>query len=361
MKVLKKIIAAVCVSALLLTFAGCHKKDETAVTVGDVKFTSAYYMCALIQADGTAKQKIKDMAAEDSSIDTSKDDYYYSQKIDGKDYQTWVKDEAISSLKEIAAYKIKCKEANLEISEADESGIQQYVDYYWNNYGYVDIYEPNGVSYSTYKQYYRDTYYSQRYFEYLYGSEGTKAVSEDEVKNYLYTNYAIADILAVSLSNLEDDAKAEKKQTVQGYADSIKNGSMTFEQAYVAENPSSANSETSSDENGPKDSRATLVGNDKTSSSYQTEHFDTIKAMATNEVKVIEESDGTGILLVVKKEISEDPYYLENMDMSVRHDMKDDEFEKETDSIVKSLKTTVSDYAVNRFKVKKIKYPETTA
>lgn len=364
MKLLKKIVAVLGAAALLLTFAGCHEKDEIAVTVGDVEFTSAYYMCAFIQADSEAMQRVEEMAEEDDSIDTSKDNYYYSQKIDGKDYQTYVKDETVSALKEIAAYKIKCKEVGVEISEEDEAGVQQYVEYYWSYGGYNELYEPNGVSYSTYMQYVKDSYYSQRYFEYLYGSEGTKAISDDEVKEHLSTNYAIADILAVTLSGLEDDEIAEKKQTLQGYADSIKNGSMTFEQAYIAENPSYSSSESeddSTDEASPKDELASLIGSDKTSSSYQTEHFDTIKAMATDEVKLIEESDGSGILLVVKKEILDDSYYLENLDMTIRHTIKDDELEEEIAAVVKSLKTTVNDYAVNRFKAKKIEYPETTA
>lgn len=57
MKNIKRIIAAVLVSVMALGFTACHKKDETAVTVGKVNFTSAYYMCALINADSEASQR----------------------------------------------------------------------------------------------------------------------------------------------------------------------------------------------------------------------------------------------------------------------------------------------------------------
>ena len=68
MKLLKKIAALLSTVAILLTFVGCHKKDEIAVTVNDVEFTSAYYMCAFIDADSQAQQKVKEMAEEDAAI-----------------------------------------------------------------------------------------------------------------------------------------------------------------------------------------------------------------------------------------------------------------------------------------------------
>ena len=42
MKNIKRIIAAALVSVMAFGFTACHKKDETAVTVGKVNFTSAY-------------------------------------------------------------------------------------------------------------------------------------------------------------------------------------------------------------------------------------------------------------------------------------------------------------------------------
>ena len=67
MKNIKRIIAAALVSVMALGFTACHKKDETAVTVGKVNFTSAYYMCALINADSEAKSKVKESLSDSKS------------------------------------------------------------------------------------------------------------------------------------------------------------------------------------------------------------------------------------------------------------------------------------------------------
>ena len=79
--------------------------------------------------------------------------------------------------------------------------------------------------------------------------------------------------------------------------------------------------------------------------------------MATNEIKIIELDDDAGIILVVKKDIKADPYYLENLDSTTRHLIADEEFEADIEKYADELELTVNDYAVNQFKVKKIKEP----
>lgn len=363
MKLFKKAVALLGAVAILLTFAGCHKKNEVAVTVNGVEFTSAYYMCAFLDADSQARNKIDEKAMEDDKIDTSKDGYYYSQKIDGKKYQEWVKDTAIESLKKIAAYKIKCDENKLKISNDDKLGVEQYASYYWSN-GYGAMYEPNGVSFETYKKYMLDSYYTQEYFEFLYGKEGKNAVSEDDIKKFLGENYLIANVLYTDLSQLKDEEKTEKVKTINGYADQLKAGTLTFEDAYYKEHPSEKKEETTTtteadkDKLVQKDKFATVMGSDKTQETYQDEFYAEAKKMAVGEVKVIEEKDGSAITILVKGDIMADPYYLENYDMTVRHDLKDKEYEKAIDEFVKTLKADVNSYAVDRFKAKKLVYPE---
>ena len=169
MKNIKRIFALALVLVMALTVTACHKKDEIAVKIGDVEFTSAYYMCALINANSEAKMRVQ----EELSESESKDDVdYYSKKIDDKDFVTWVEDTAVDSLKEIAAYKTLCKDNDLEISGEDVANAEAYASYYWSSYGYSLYFEPNGVGQSTYTQYMKDSYYSNLYFEHLYGEGG---------------------------------------------------------------------------------------------------------------------------------------------------------------------------------------------
>lgn len=388
MKNLKRILAAALVLAMALTAAACHPKDEIAVTVGDVEFTSAYYMCALINADSEAKSRVQEELSDDES---TTDIDYYSKKIDDKDYVTWVEDTAMDYLKKIAAYKTLCKENELELDKEEAENAEYYASYYWSSYGYSSYFEPNGVGEKTYTQYMKDSYYSELYFEHLYGEGGEKEIAADEVKDTMYKNFIIADMLQASFSGLEDDKITETKEQFEKYMEELKAGTKTFEEVYndyndideedtdtssgssstASSSESSSTESTSSDASSsegtasgseeeeeelePLDSYASILGAEDTV--YESEHFDTVNKMATNEIKIIELDDDAGIILVVKKDIKADPYYLENLDSTARHLIADEEFEADIEKYADELELTVNDYAVNQFKVKKIKEP----
>ncbi|MBR2489633.1 MAG: hypothetical protein IKB45_04095 [Clostridia bacterium] len=368
MKNLKRVLAMLLVAVLLFSFAGCHKKDEIAVTVGDVKFTSAYYMCALMSADGEAKTKVDEKLAEkeDSDSTSTEEVDYYSQKIDGKKYEEWVEERAIEMLKEIAAYKILCKENKLEIDKETASSAEMYASYYWSSYGYGAYYEPNGVGQATYTNFMKDSYYSELYFEHLYGKEGEKALAEDKVKSTIYDNFIIANVLEGAItSEMKDADKTALKTKFDGYLADLKAGKKTFEEIYKTHNnikdEEEKKEETTEDKTDeekpaePKDKYATILGAKETT--YESEHYDTVKAMATGEIKLIEKEDKSGYVLVVKQDIKADEYYLENLDSTARHMLADEEYEKTIADYVKGLKAEINKYATGQFKVKKIVEP----
>ncbi|MCQ2440864.1 MAG: hypothetical protein MJ076_03065 [Clostridia bacterium] len=358
MNFVKKLATAVLAISLVVCVTGCHKKNEVAVKIGDVKFTSAYYMCALINADTEARSKVEENLKDDEKADTSNINYY-SKKIDKKNYVDWVKDTAMESLKKIAAYKIKCKEAKIKLKEEDESNAKLYASYYWSNYGYSQIYEPNGVSEETFTNYMVDSYYSTRYFEHVYGKGGKKEIPADEVKSTMLENFVIADLIEVSFSEKEESEITTLKEQFNAYADALKNGTKDFETVYHEYNGEEGHTDEQQSEDGeskPLDSHATILGTEDTA--YASDRYDTVKAMAVNEVKIVEDENNAGLALIVKKDIEADPYYLDNLDLSIRQLVKQDEFNKDIEKFIKTLKTEKSDYAINQFKVKKIKYPE---
>lgn len=360
MKSFKKLIALTLALLMVLSFAGCHKKDEIAVTVGDVEFTSAYYMCALVNADSEAKSKIYEELTEEEQAEEID---YYSKKIDDKDFVTWVEDTALDTLKTVAAYKILCKENEIEPTEEDLSNAEMYATYYWSSYGYQAYFEPNGVSEATYKQYMKDSYYAETYFEHLYGAEGEKAISADDVKAKMLENFVTANILSGSYTTeMTDDQKTALKTQFEGYATALKDGSKTFKDVYNEYNEVEETEETAeettdeeSEEAKPQDEYASIIGAEDTG--YDAEYYEAVKAMNTGEIKVIELEDDAGIVLAVKQDINADPYYLETLDMTLRHLIKDEEFEKDIEEYAKDLETDINKFAVGQFKVKKIIEP----
>ena len=356
MKNIKRVFALALVLIMALAVTACHQKDEVAVKIGDIEFTSAYYMCALINADSEAKSKVQENLSEDESAD---DVDYYSKKIDDKDFVTWVEDTAMDSLKEIAAYKTLCKENDLEIPEEDAANAEAYASYYWSSYGYSAYFEPNGVGENTYTQYMKDSYYASVYFEHLYGEGGEKEIAADTVKTKLYENFVIADIIEVSFSDKEEDEITALKDKINGYAADLKSGKKTFEEVYKDYNGTTdeeeAEDETHTHEDHPKDEYASVLGSSDTA--YASDHYDDVKAMKVGEVKVIEHDDDEGLVLVIKQDISADEYYLDTLDMTVRHLIADEEYEKDIEEYAAKMDCDINNYAVKQFKVKKIVEP----
>lgn len=369
MKTIKKIAAIILICVMALTVIGCHPKGEIAVTINDYEFTSAYYMCALINAYYDGQTEVYNSLSEKEQQSGEEIDYF-SKKINDKDFETWVKDRAIEILKEIAYYKTVCKENKIELSDTDKTTTEYYATSLWASF--KELYEPNGVSEQTFKQYLIDgghssdvdyylsysgvslTDYKELYFQHLYGKNGTKAIPEKDLKNELYSNYVLADVIEVTFENNEsDEERKEIKEKFDKYASDLKKGKKTFKEVhedYYKDEEESHNHTTEKD--GPKDPYATLL--DSTSNNY----FADIKKMDIDDVKVFENEYKTNYTLVVKKDIKADDYYLKNLDLPLRHILKDEELTKETETKIKDMKAKIDDYAIDRFEVDAIIEPE---
>lgn len=357
MKNTRKIFALMLSVVMLFMFSGCHKQNEVALKVKDVEFTSAYYMTALVNANFEAQNKVyESLSDEEKQSQTSID--YFSKKIDGKKYSEWVKDTAIENLKRTAAYKILCEENKVELLKKVQENATMYASYYWSNYGESQYFEPNGVSFETYSQYLKDNVYLESHFDFVYGKNGEKAISEETVKTEMGKNFVIANVLEAGYEDgMTDAQKTELSNKIKNYEADLKSGKKTFEDVYKDYNGTTEETQTETDDgtSKPKDKYASVLGKEGTA--YESEHFETVEKMAVGEIRVIELEDKSGIMLVVKQDILADPYYLETLDSTVRHIIADEEYQKFIDEYVKDLKVTVNKFATNRFKVEKIVIP----
>ena len=228
MKLMKKILAISLVLIMAFSVIGCHKKDEIAVTVNGFEYTSAYYMCALINAytDGTSEIQaaLGDKATADLDV--------FEQNIGGKKFEEWVKNRAIDILKEVGTYQKLCKDAKVELSDDLMTQAQNTAYYMWAYYGYGQIYEPNGVSWNTFLQFTIDSFYKEAYFLHLYGEKGKNEIPTADVEAKLYKDFLIADMLEVTFQSETDKQKEEIKAKLDGYLKDLTEGKKTFEEVY---------------------------------------------------------------------------------------------------------------------------------
>lgn len=361
MNMLKRTFALMlCLILAIGCLAGCHEKGEIAVTIGDVEFTSGYYACALVFSDSEARTKVESALSAKGDLPDKID--YYEEKVENKDYVSWVEENALNTLKDIAAVKTLSAEAKFELDAETKSLSEEESDYLWESYGYKALLEPNGVSEQTFKEYMLDSYLMDKYFEYLYGKGGKKEIAADKLTKHLTDNYVIVNKLEVSFSSLKDEQKADKKEQFAGFEKALKDGTKTFEDIYLEYNEidkeNHKHEEPKEGELAPKDTHATILGSEETS--YASEHFKTAKEMAVGDVKLVTLESDAGLVLMVKADIAADPYYISELDLMLRDELEGENYSNDIEKHGKSLKCTVNDFSIGQFDVEDIEYPEVT-
>lgn len=364
MKMMKKIISLLLVLLMVFSFTACHKQNEVAVTIGGVKFTSAMYSYALLMADGEARTLVDEQLSSETeetteTTETTEAVDYYAQKIDDKSFVQWVEDRAIELLSEWAAYETLCKENNITLSEETISQADSYAEYYYSYYSAV--YSANGIGEETYKKMmYYDSYLNE-YFKFLYGKEGSKAVPEEDVKNSFNESYRVALILQTNTTELDETAIAEAKTKLEDYQSKI-NGGTSLVDAYNEFNGLTEESAATTGYSPAKEVKecASVVSNPEVDENYGVDFWADIKDLAAGESKIIEaESNGSKfVCLVYIIDSQSETTFLEEMDESIRWNLKNEEYTADIATYAKTLSVKKNKYAMGAFKVKDINYGE---
>lgn len=356
MKIFKKFASAIMVVCMLLTLCACHGKNEVALTIEGIDITSALYLNAFIESDAEAKQLVDEQVAE-SDTETTESTDYYSQQIDGVDFEDYVKEKTIELCKEYAFFQKLVDAGTIKLTDEQLKDVQTAASEYWSNYGYAYLYAANGVSYETYEKAFKYSYLSNEYFKYIYGKDGEQEVAESTIKDYFLENYVLAYPLSAAYEeNATDDKKQELKTKLEGYEKRLKNGE-DFEKIYLEHNNIKEEDHKHEEtEDGPKYQHATVLADKNLGSNYSATDFDEIYEMKVGETIIIENEEKTGLTLYVKLDINSDKYYFEQLKEEVLYLLKKDDFSSLILEKTKNFAVEKNNFAINRFDVEDIDY-----
>ena len=411
MKMLKKTLAVVLAIVFVLSLAACHPKDEVAVSTGDYTLTSAVYSYYLTMADRSAKYTI----STSDSYNTQDPNFdLYKQTIDGKSYEDYVKAQALEDCYRYLTIAKLAAESKVSLTDEEEKNVIGNADYYWA-YQFGPILVENGVSYDTYKKIMLTEALYSKYFDYLYAEGGTKEVKAEDIKKFFNDNYLGAYVISHSYSDVEEPKTEEIAKELDKYVQALKDGkkfadveaeykkdhekkndstssSSSTTSSGNSSTTSSGNSSTTSSDNSSTtssgNSSTTSSGNSSTTSSTTSSEtkedvkkpkdekinvftknedadvsygiastfnkYDEIAKLKNDEVALIHDEDAKSYYIVVKKDITEDEYYLEEGTPEILRSLKGDEYEDFVKDTTSKLDFKVSNYAINQFKVKKI-------
>lgn len=175
----KKITAAL--TAALLCSASLTACSDTSyvMTVGDSKINAGIY----IYNELTEMSYQMTMMYYQKGI--KKD--YFDQKVDGKAFDEYLSDYALTATKEYAAVVDKFNELGLTLSDEDLKSINDSISSTWDSQG--EFYESEGISKESIKLALKASKMKDEIFDHYYAEGGEEAVSDDDMVKYLDDNY----------------------------------------------------------------------------------------------------------------------------------------------------------------------------
>jgi len=139
--------------------------------------------------------------------------------IDNIDAEKWIQDKATEYCSHYVAVEKEFAKIGAEISQEDLDTVEENVE----NYSSLELYTENGIGEESVRDILESEYKRQAIFEYYYGFDGEKGMTEDELKDYFEDNFARVKYVKMSLvdsdgEKLEDSDVREIEKMAEDFA-----------------------------------------------------------------------------------------------------------------------------------------------
>lgn len=290
MKLRNRLLPVLLAAALCIPAAGCSVDKSWAIKDSSTTVPVGVYIYNLYNAYGQADSK---------KADSSKS--VLEQKIDNKDAKAWIREKALTATKMSILLDKKLKDMKLTFTDTNKKTAADMNSQIWTTYS--STFEGFGISKSSFELAYGTTAEKQRMiFDAIYGKNGTKPVSDADLKAYYTKDYTDFSYMVVPLYNtdssgnytaLTDAQKKDAKKIFDEYAEKIKAGTITMKQA--GDDYKTAKKSTD-------DLLHTATVNVATDTTFPTELKTALKAMKTGEVKTVDLSEQQAYVLMYKED-----------------------------------------------------------
>jgi|GEM_PF-4651054 len=419
MKIIKSIIALCVAAALAVTIMACRTKDELIASYEGIEIHAGLYLAISVGTKMSANSRIDEALSSTSSQATSSAVDYSKQKVEEKDYYTWIKDETAARCRQYLYIENEFKRLNLSLDDNQKASLESQASSTW--YGYTDeygqvqqgigtLYSKNGVAINSWRMLIENSYKSQLIFESLYSADGTSPIPEADLKKALSDNYmlinAVMHVTTVHDHSGENDDDSETKDMDEAQKKALKDrfeayaarlnkgedfskiseeeeafqkqeeedhnnehhGASSTDPSSVAPSSdisSAASSDAASDTSSgtassetpkPKDEAAILLGNTDKDMDGISIYYEKFKDCEIGSTLIVEDE---GVVYLIKRtDPLADPYYYDVKLNTLMFILKGDEFEESTKAGADKITPVFNDSAVSYYNAKKINLSE---
>ena len=200
--------AALAASMAAASLAGCSD-TRYIVSYGDTKVNSGIYLYNMIYQ---MQLEMQMLSYSQQSGDSSGSTDIFSQKVDGKDFATYLADYSKEKVKEYAAVVEQFNKLGLKLTEEETKQVSDTVNQTWQ--GQSDMFEAQGVSKESIKLAVKENVMYSKVFDYYYAANGKEEVKDEEIKKHLTDNYVRYKVITIAKSTATDD-KTKKKENAE--------------------------------------------------------------------------------------------------------------------------------------------------
>ncbi|MCM1023079.1 MAG: hypothetical protein NC395_03375 [Prevotella sp.] len=362
MSLLKKVAAAAAAAVMTFSLASCGSDTTWGADIDGTRLRAGILIYFQSNAVSEASQYLVEGETDVLAI-----------TIEDKPSKDWINDEAVEDMREYAAVEKKFAELELSFENNEEKAVSNTVDQWWEYVG--EYFEGIGVSKQSYYDIVLNSEKRSLIFDHYYADGGEKAVSDDEIKDYLLENNARIKFIRMELRDgegnlLKSDGKDELRKMAEGYIERAKGGE-SFEAIEDEYNEYYANliaeatgtsDETSSDggtdvaadtgEETERISYGTVVSRGGVIPSEKVAETVFDGTLNAGDYTIVEENEEWYI--VYRMDLFDDPSYLEDQRDSVRRSLKGDEFDETVLGWIEGQNCTVNEAAIKRYKLEKL-------
>lgn len=241
----KRIIALLCAAVMALSLAGCtiSSTPSTVGTIGETEITSGMYLLSQYQGYFSALEAANAQTpAEGETLPAYaqmpvKD--FLKETITVNDEETLVSDyvaaQTMKNIQYFAAVDAAFTALNGELSEEDIAAADANAQSIWS--ANEELYKKNGFSLATVQQYQYSLSKADALMELVYGENGTKPVSDDELKAHLdedlwFVYYSAVPVYNTQNFQITDENTAKVTEICQSALDSFNAEKETTDDVY---------------------------------------------------------------------------------------------------------------------------------
>lgn len=230
MKLFKKCAALATSAALAGSMLASCSNTKYAMTIDGYEVRAGIFIFYTISSYYEATEIISKDGTDVSNIDNVK-----NAMIDNISSTEWIQNKATEYCQDFVAVERKFDEIGAELSEEDEDEVESTLSYFLEKN--EDLCKNNGISEESLRDILEYEHKWQYVFDYYYGFDSEKGMSEDELKDYYNDNYARVKYIKIDLKDsdgnlLKGDDKNELIKLANSYADKVNAKSSQMDKLY---------------------------------------------------------------------------------------------------------------------------------